>query len=613
MAQRKVSNTLVWILLGLLILALAGTGIGGFGGSGSAIARVGSAEVTANDYSRAIQGELSQLQAQAGRGISFREAQAFGLDQVVLSRLTGDAALEDQATQAGISVGDDRIGEAVQTNPAFVGIDGGFDRAAYQFTLRQNGLNTREFEETLRTDLSRQIVQSAIVGGIAPPDAYIDTVLTFMLEGRDVTWAALTEDNLSEPLPEPSESDLIAYHGANEEAFTLGETKVLTIASLTPQTMLETIEIAEDDIRAAYESRRAAFDTPERRLVERLVFPDTAAAEAAKAAVEDGNTTFEALVEERGLTMADVDFGEVTEAGLDAAGEIVFAADGPGIVGPAETSLGPALFRINAILDVVSISFEEARDNIREVLATDEARAAILDEIEPADDLLAGGATLEELADETAMTLSTLDWRPGITEGLAAYDEIRTAAAQVTQDDFPELIELDDGGLAALRLDETVPPRLQPLDEVRDEVEAAWRETELITRLGAEARALAAEIEAGREMAGIDIPLNWDRGLTRSDFIDGAPEGFIDAIFAMEPGEVRVIEGPGQAVIARLEEVAPPGEDDANSVAIRGILAGQISQSLGQDLLVGFMEAARSEAGVRIDQGMLNAVHAQIP
>ncbi len=609
----KASQTFVWIILGLLIVGLAGFGATSFTGGGSAVARVGEAEVTIDEYARSLQSELRAIQAQAGRSVPFSEARNFGIDQIVLGRLVGAAALDDQAAEAGISVGDARIAEEVRRTPAFQGIDGAFDPETYRFVLQQNDLTVREYEASLRDEISRQILQAGLVGGVAAPDPYVETLMGFLAEERDVTWAALDEDNLAEPIPDPTMSDLERFHSENAEAFTLPETKVLTVASVTPDMLIDTIEIDDATLREIYEERRDEYDTPERRLVERLVFPDEAAAEAARAAIEAGETTFEALVDERGLTLADIDLGDVTADDLGAAGEAVFALDGPGLAGPATTPLGPALFRVNAVLPATSVPFDEAEAELREERAAERARRIILDEIQPIDDLLAGGATLEELAAETAMELSTLDWRPGLAEGLAGYEAIRAAATAVQEGDFPELIELEDGGLAAIRLQETLEPRLQPLDEIEDEVAQAWRSEVLGDRLAARAREIADRIEAGRDMAAFDLDLQWDRGLTRGGFIEGTPPGFLPTLFEMEPDEVRVIEGEGSAVIARLEEIRAPDLDDPDTARIREAVAGQTRQALADDLLSGFMNAARADADVEIDQSAINAVHSSFP
>ncbi len=61
-------------------------------------------------------------------------------------------------------------------------------------------------------------------------------------------------------------------------------------------------------------------------------------------------TTFEQVVAERGLALADIDLGEQARDDLGAAGDAIFALDEPGVVGPLPSDLGPALYRMNAIL-----------------------------------------------------------------------------------------------------------------------------------------------------------------------------------------------------------------------------------------------------------------------
>lgn len=612
MAKAKASQTIVWIILGLLIVSLMGFGATSFTGGGASVAQVGDAEVTVEDYARSLNQELAALQAQAGQAITLSQALTFGIDQAVLSRLVGAAAISDQAMQAGVSVGDTRVDEEIRNNPAFVGISGGFDVDAFQFTLQQNGLSPGDYAETIRTEISSQILQAGIAGGLTAPAPYVDALMAFLREERDVTWAEITSTHLTAPLPEPIEADLVQFHNDNADLFTLAETKVLTIAALTPDMLIDNADIDEAELRAIYDERIDLYETPERRLVERLVYADEAAAEAALARVNSGEVTFDDLVAERGLALADVDLGDVTARDLGEAAEAVFGLDLPGVVGPAPTPLGPALFRMNVILAASSIGFDEVRDSIFEEVATERARRVILDEISPVDDLLAGGATLEELAAETEMQLSTLDWRPGVDAGLAGYEAIRQAAALVADGDFPEVIELEDGGIAALRLDEVRPPQLQPLDDVRVAVADGWDTQELSFRLSARATELAE--------AGIDTPpvggapiYASETGLFRNGFIEGTPPDFLTTVFEMEPGQTRVVEAPGQAFVVRLDAVRGPSAEDEDGANLRTVLESQIAQSISNDLLVGFMEAARDSVGVNINQTMINAVHSQFP
>jgi peptidyl-prolyl cis-trans isomerase D len=105
---------------------------------------------------------------------------------------------------------------------------------------------------------------------------------------------------------------------------------------------------------------------------------------------------------------------------------------------------------VNAVLEATETSFEEARADLREELADEAARREIAVMREEIDDLLASGATLEELAETTPMSLGQIDFTATSEDEIAAYDAFRDAARAVEERDFPEVMDLSDGGLFAL-------------------------------------------------------------------------------------------------------------------------------------------------------------------
>ncbi|PJN92637.1 hypothetical protein CNY89_27965, partial [Amaricoccus sp. HAR-UPW-R2A-40] len=54
---------------------------------------------------------------------------------------------------------------------------------------------------------------------------------------------------LPEPVPAPTEDQLVAFHKANEALYTRPETRRITYALLEPETLAATIEIPEDELR----------------------------------------------------------------------------------------------------------------------------------------------------------------------------------------------------------------------------------------------------------------------------------------------------------------------------------------------------------------------------
>ena len=614
MARGGLTKTLVWILLGLLIVGLAGFGATNLSGAARSIGSVGDQEIDIDEYARALQQEIRAIEAQTRQPLSFGEAQAFGLDRTVLARLVTAAALDNEAARLGISVGDEVVADQILQIPAFQSINGEFDREAYRFALQQAGLNESRFEEQLRRETARGLLQGAMVQSAVMPQTYVDTLIAFAGERRGFSWATLDASQLEAPVGTPTEAQLTEWYEANPEVFTTPAAKRITLAALTPDMILDQVTVDEEALRAEYAARDAEYNTPERRLVERLVFANDAAAEAAMAALAAGETDFETLVADRGLTLADVDLGDVPLTDLGAAGEAVFAADVGAVVGPFSSPLGPSLFRINGVLDAQSITFEEVRDDLAAELAPDRARRVIEAQAGGIDDMLAGGATLEELDADTEMELRSIDWSEEVDAGIAAYPAFRSAAAALQADDYPSLIELDDGGIVAMRLDEELPPRLLPLEEMRDVAVAGWQADETAALLRNRADALVAEFATVGDLAALGLTVTEERNITRDQFIPGTAPGFLTRVFEMAPGDLAVIDGPAEAMgptvlIVRLDDILPADETDPGVAGLRARLADSGRAGLAQDLFQAYVGQLQGQAGVQLDQAAINAVH----
>ncbi|PHP26217.1 SurA N-terminal domain-containing protein [Limimaricola cinnabarinus] len=628
MASSKGNRVFVWIILILLFVGLIGFGATGLTGNATRLGTVGDKDLEIQSYANALQSRIRALESQTGSAISMAQAQQMGLDRAVLGQLVTERVLDAEADALGLSVGDAAVSEQVLAIPAFQGLNGSFDRAAYRDALSRNGFSVAEFEESLREGEARALLQGAVVGGVTASDTHVEAMIDFMMSRRDITWApvtlaaapaALPDDGrprvilpeilLDAEIPAPSEAEIAARYEAAPEAYTAPETREISYAWLRPEAVADEIEISEEEVRDLYEQRISEYVQEERRLVERLVYPSDEAAAQALARLEAGEARFEDLVEARGLTLEAVDLGDVAEGDLDAAAGPVFAAQAGDVVGPVETGLGPALFRVNAVLAAEEVSFEEAAPDLRDELARARARREIERRSEEITDLIAGGAALEDLAERVGMELGSVDWSEGTTGGIADYAPFREAAARVQEGDFPELLAFEDGGVFALRLDGVTPPALRPLDEVRDEVIADVM-AETSARMRAEkAEALAARIAAGDGFEAAGLAPREARNLTRRAFVEGTGPGFVRAVFEMEEGETRVISGEGYTAVVRLDAAHPPAEDDAGVAAERQAIEQRIGTGLAQDIYAAYANAVQSRTEIRIDDAAVQAVH----
>ena len=609
----KAQEAAVWVLMGMLILGLGGFGVTSFTGGVTKVGSVGDTDITTDDYARALQTQISALSQQFGKQVSLQEAMAFGIDQQVLQTVITRAALDNEMARVGISVGDEVVASELMGMDSFKGASGAFDREAYRFTLDRNRVTEAEFEANLRRDISRELLQGAVGGGYVAPKALTDTIYTWAGERRGFSVLRLTEADLTAPVAEPTEAELKAHYDANIDRFTRPEAKRISYASLLPEAIAKDQPVDEDLLKKLYQDRIAEFVVPERRIVERLIYPDEAAAGAARAEL-DGGKVFEDLVAARGLTLDDIDQGDLTKEELGAAGEPVFAATEGDVVGPVVTDLGPALYRVISVLAAEETSFEAARETLAIESQTDAARRLIADKVEEVDDLLAGGATLEDLAKDAGLQLATLDYVSGqqgeaVIEGYPAF---RTAADAVQADDFSEAILLEDGGIVALRLDEIVPAAPIPFDEAKDKVAEDWRTAAVAKALSARAAEIKTALEGGAAIGSFGI-VEVTPETARNGFVDKAPETFMADVFKMTEGSVQVVEAPDFIAVVQLDRILPAMTEGEEAVAMQEALAAQAQQAIAGDAFAAFTSALTAEAGITLDQAAINAVHASLP
>ncbi|EKE43488.1 hypothetical protein OCGS_2220 [Oceaniovalibus guishaninsula JLT2003] len=614
-SSKALSKAVVWIILLLLIVGLAGFGATSFGGSVREVGSVGDTAIGADRYANALQQEIASFEAQTGQRLTFAEAREAGLDQIVLRRLLALAALEDEAQDLALSVGDEQVRRDVLRIPAFQGLDGTFDREAYEFALDRAGQTVAEFEESLRSETARTLLQGALVAGILPPDIFVDTLYDYARETRDVTLVSFGPGDLDTPIPAPTDAQIEAFYDANPKLFTLPQRRALTYAWLTPDMLTATVEVDEATLRRAYDERLADFVQPERRLVERLVFADDAAARQAADAIAAGETTFDDLVAERGLSSADTDLGEVSRDDLGDAADAVFAAPALGIAGPAPTPLGPALFRVNGTLGAQETTFEQAREDLRAEYAVAAARRAIEEEVETVEDLLASGATLEEVAQETPLELGQTVWSAE-DAGLGgadidAYEEFRERAAGIQPGDFPEVEMLADGGIFALHLDRVIEPEVQPLADVEVRVIEAWEAAERRAVLRARAERAAEALADGADPATLGGTARTETDLGRDAFLEDLPVETVTAAFAMAPAEVRVLDTADGALTLRLDRVQAPDGDSVEAREVKDVFRAQTGQGIAEDVTGAFVTALQAQKGITLNAQAVNAVNAQ--
>jgi len=535
------------------------------------------------------------------------------LQSEALENVVSSAALSNEAKRLKISVGDDLVAEEIIATPTFTSVNGKFDKEAYEFALENSGLDTKEYELQTRKAIARSLIEGAVASGTKTPSSHAMTLIKFAREERSFDWASIDKKLLSTQAINPTIDQLKAYYDKNNILYTAPLSRKLTYVLLSPEMLADRIVVSQSELKDEYKSQPDRFNKPARRIIDRIIFDSVKTARTVKDQLDKEEVSFTKVAEDRGLTQTDIDLGDIEKGQLDKdIDDLLFNASEVGIYGPIDTNLGPALFQINAIIDPQNTSFEDAAEELTAEYVSIESRKLINEMITDIDDLLAQGLTLEEIAKETAMELEKISYDNTTENGIAAYDGFRAEALKVKIGGFPELRELSDGGVFALRLDDLIEPALRPFETVKDQVATDWSASEDKKSLLKLADTLIIKLDNGETFESLNLNAESVSSITRNKYIDGIPAQLLEELFSNKTGKTSKIDNGDTVLLARLNDISEFNSETDESKELLSQVGIQLSNQVTGDLLRLFASALKDRDGVILNQNAVNQINTQI-
>lgn len=612
-ALRNSSKSLVMkIILSLLALTFvlffgnSFVGSGGSDGTGS-IVEVGEISYNAYDVNQAFSRRIQQAQANPNLvGLTQEQAIQIGLLDQTISELVTRSLFDLGARDLGIVVSDADASMLVRQVPQFQNSAGRFDRIQFETFLRGNNLSEQQYIDQLRNDLIRNQLISTLNSGIIAPAFLIERFYNYNAERRIAEIVTIANAGVP-PVEAPDETTLSGYYTANKSRFETPEYRTGVLVSLTLEDFAREIGVANADIAAAFAANRALYIEPERRNIASALLASKEIAEKAAARIQAGEDFTAVVTELTGSPPAEI--GLVTRDGalVDEIGAAAFALAEPGIAGPFESPFGWNLAAVSGFEPRIERTLADVRDEISQEIALDRARERIFDVLEAFEDAMAGGSTLEEAARETGVSIASIG--PVAANGTTPEsDQPENPDGRVlatlfgSESGIPSaVVERNNGGFFALRVDRIDAPAIPPLADIRERVATAWTAEQQAAAAERIAGDIAEQARAGGSLVAAAAKAGYTATTTSSfDRVgQGAvvPIEAVDLIFEAKSGGIVNGATATGAVVARVAEIIAPPADAPE----RDQLRGAIIQSLSNDLQVQLATALRADHPVDVD------------
>jgi peptidyl-prolyl cis-trans isomerase D len=607
------------VVVGFLVISFAIWGIGDiFSGFGrSTVAKIGGTEITIEQFRTLYNDRLQQYARRLGRPITPDQARAMGLDRLVIGQLISEVVLDERARALGLVLSDAEVAKQITTDPAFRGPNGQFDRFRFEQTIRAAGYTEARFVAEQRRQLLRRELAGTIASGLNAPKALVEAANRYRNEQRSIEYVLLERAQAGD-IPAPSPDVLAKYFEERKILFRAPEYRKLVIVSLIPSEQARWIEISDADLKRAYEERRARYTTPERRHILQIDFPNAEAAGGAAGRIAKG-TSFAEIAKELGKSDKDIDLGTVAKSALidRAVADAAFALKEGEVSAPVQGRFGTVLVQVLKIEPEQVRSLEQVAAELKQELATARAKSEIFDVYNKIEDARAEGKPLAEAAANLKLEARTVEvdrsGRDPAGTPVNIPDAQRLLAGAFSTDVGVERdpLQVQDGYIWYDVVGIT-PSRERSLEEVKDQVEARWREQEIATRLDAKATEILDKLKAGAKLADIAaqdrLKVETLSGIKRGEPSGPLSAAAVDAVFRTAKDAVGKAEArePAEEVVFRVTEIVVPSLDVASEDAKRTVET--LNRGLSEDILAEYIAHLESEVGVTINQNALNQV-----
>jgi len=592
---RKHTRLFQFILLILILPSFALVGMQGYtsfmDGANAGVATVDGHKITQNEWDAAHRDQIDRLRRQMPN----LDAKLFDAPEVkreALDALVRDRVMQAAATKQHLLVSDERVQAMFQKDPQFAFLrnpDGSVNKAV----LAAQGMSSQMLVERLRQDMILRQVVAGVVGTNIASSANATVAFDALLQQREVQLQRFDAKDFAARI-EPSDAEIEAFYkdAANSAQFQLPESAQIQYLVLDLEALKSSVTLNEEDLRKYYEENASRYGVPEERRASHILIQapkDAPAADRAKAKARAEELLAQARKNPAGfadlarknsqdessaVNGGDLDFfsrGAMVKPFEDAA----YALKQGEISNVVESDFGYHVIQLTAVRGGDKKPFEAARAEIEQEVRKQQAQKRFAELAEQFGNTVYEQAdSLQPAADKFKLPLQTATvQRTPATGAIGPLASAKLLEAVFGNESLhnkrnTEAVEIAPSQMAAARVLQHNPTRLQPLADVKPKVrEQLVRKLATAQAVKAGQERLAA-LQKGGDAAGLEAAVTVSRAQSR-ELPRKVLEGILSADASKLPAFVGVDTGEGAFVVARIAKLLPrdPAVVDATRAA----------------------------------------------
>lgn len=504
--RQQVQGTTAKIIVGLIVISFAFFGIESIlvSGGGNEIAEVNGESIYPQELQQALDTQKRRLIAMMGNQIDPAMLDDDRLRPQALQSLVNRKVLMQSAEKLGLTISETEIGSVVGSMEQFQ-VDGAFSADLYKSVLSSMGFTPSYFKQSLRDDMVLNQLSSGLAGTEFVTPAEVELTTTVIAEQRDLRYFIVPREKFisAEAF---TDQQIETYYSEHQADFMSPETVDIDYLELNLDDFRQ--PVAESAILEAYEVAKQESQYHTQNRVSHILFESTdendlnerlAKAQAELAAGTAFPEVAKKYSDDVGSAEKGGDLGYSSGQAFPEAMEDAIAELEPGVVSkPVKTEAGTHLIVVTERKQGGEPSLEEMRKELEEDIQTNEARAALLRNVESLRDLSFNSEDLSYPAKEMNLPIQqAAKITRAHNEGLFSNSLLTDAAYSddvLSSGHNSDVLELPDDKYVVLHVRQHHQPDVKPLQEVKTEVIARLTEQWSKEAVMAETRALIEQL-----------------------------------------------------------------------------------------------------------------------
>lgn len=590
------------IVLAVILLLLAGTGLNYTITPKQYVAKVNGEEVSGFDFNQAYQSQLARFGGQDLPPAFLDQIQTVALEQTV-----GLTALRQHLADSGYRVSDKQVSDIIRQDPAFQ-VDGVFDSELYGRVLAQQFTSKAAYETNMRKRLAISQFQAGLTGSAFMTPAEFRRLIELSNQQREVEYAVMSADAYIDQVT-VTDDDIALVYESSPTRFQTPEKVSLEYVLVDDALARDRIDMSDTALQTYFESIKDQYVAQEQRRARHVLLRNDEDPAAATALATEllaritAGESFEDIASEYsddgGSASRGGDLGFVGRGDfVGPVEEAVFGMQPGELSGIVQSEFGLHIIRLEEIRAGDAPTLASERADVEARYQAEQQGATLLTLQQELGNQLFSADSLQQIADAMNLEILTAtDYTENSTLPFGSSDAMRSAVfgADAIEDGKLRDVQIDDSSTAVIRITDRTPSGREPLVSVAESIR---------TELTGE-RALALATAQGEQLAGV---------------LDTQPTTDFEALVANTPAQVfpkrligrRDTEVPPAVAAATFDAVLSDVDSPVvGSVSAPGVgfvvyrltrvIAGSASDMPPQQLELARSQLAQREAQLQLD------------